>query len=73
MNTLCDLDCGMVSASTHLLTLYTLNALLFRKNSSIPLELEFSIILREGFDANESLGTQREQREDISAQDTALS
>lgn len=33
--TLHDLDCGLLSASTHLLTLYILNALLFRKNSSI--------------------------------------
>ena len=42
------------------------------KTAAFWLELEFSVGLKEGFDANKPLGTGEKQKEDISAQDTAL-
>jgi len=42
------------------------------KTATFWLELEFSIGLKQGFDADKPLGTGGRQKEDISAQDTVL-
>lgn len=57
-HTLRDLDPGLVSASTHLLAaIHPECPVIQKKPAAFWLELEFSVDLKEGFDANEPLGT----------------